>query len=274
MGADYPMVDLVHLICDSGTGDLAWAEIASAFTANLPPNVRLHMTSVKSFDTISTGFAVGQVGLAPTKLRPSNMVIFANTAPRKDRSDPKVNNEGEGLVYAKLKNGVHVVAVNSGFSLSFIRDDIAELWSTDALEEGSQFRSRDFFPRIVHSVVAEDFSFMKTRLDAEVLIPLPPPSAVAYIDSFGNLKTTVRSGDDIVNSIPAGTRLKVRIGNVIRAATVATGSFNVLEGDLAFAPGSSGYERRYWELFTRGASAWDEFGHPTNGSKIFIEKTL
>lgn len=265
------MIDFIHLVCDWGTGDLAWAELVASFSVKLPGSVRLHLTSIKSFDTISTGFSVAQLGLAPEQLRPANLLVFANTAPRKDRKDPKINNEGEGLLYAHLKNGVHLIAVNSGFSLSFLRDDIAELWSTTAKSEGSQFRSRDFFPAVVHAAVAGDFSFKKNRLDSGQLIPVPPPSSVAYIDSFGNLKTTIRTGDPIVNAVSSGTRVRVRIGNIIRAATVASGSFNVMEGDLAFAPGSSGYDRRYWELFVRGSSAFDEFGHPTTGSKISIE---
>ena len=121
------MIDLVHLICDYAVGDLAWAELASVFASKLPTNVKTHMTSVKSFDTIETGFCVGQVSLAPLELRPKHLLVFSNTAPRKDLIDPKLNNEGEGLVYAKLKNGVELVAVNSGFSLSFVREDIAEL---------------------------------------------------------------------------------------------------------------------------------------------------
>lgn len=265
------MVELIHLICDWGNGDLAWAELTSALAAKLPSSVRLHMTSIKSFDTISTGFAVAQVGLAPLELRPAKMLVFANTAPRKDHSDPKIDNEGEGLLYAKLNNGVDLIAVNSGFSLSFLRDEIVELWSTNAQEQGSQFRSRDFFPEIVHAAVAGDYSFRRTKLDASQLVPTPPPSSIAFVDSFGNLKTTIRSGDPLVSSVAAGARLRVRIGSVIRAATVATGMFNVMEGDLAFAPGSSGQERRYWELFSRGGSAWDEFGHPTAGSKVSIK---
>jgi hypothetical protein len=45
----------------------------------------------------------------------------------------------------------------------------------------------------------------------------------------------------------------------------------VMEGDLAFAPGSSGHDNRYWELFTRSGSAWDEFANPPTGSVIHIE---
>jgi hypothetical protein len=265
------MIDFIHFVCDYGIGDLAWAELISAFSAKLPGTVRIQQTAIKSFDTISTGFSVAQISLAPKDLRPPNLLVFANTAPRKDQKDPKLNNEGEGLLYALLNNGVHLVAVNSGFSLSFLRNEITELWSTTAQSEGSQFRSRDFFPAVVHAAVAGDFSFKKNRLDAAKLIPIPPPHSVAYIDSFGNLKTTIRTGDAIVNAVSPGMRVRVRIGNTIRTATVATGSFNVMEGDLAFAPGSSGYDRRFWELFVRGSSAFDEFGNPTTGTKITIE---
>lgn len=265
------MIDFVHLICDFAPGDLAWAEVTSAITSQLPPHVGYHMTSVKSFDTIATGFVLAQLGMAPAEVRPANLTVFANCAPRKDRSAPKINNEGEGLLYAKLKNGVFVAAVNSGYSLSFIADEIAELWSTNASAEGSQFRSRDFFPRIVHNIFAGDFSFRKNKLEVLGLIPTPPLQVVAYIDSFGNLKTTIRTTDAAVSLMKSGTRVKIKIGNIVRAATIATGMFNVMEGDMAFAPGSSGYENRYWELFVRGSSAFDEFGQPPTGSEITIE---
>jgi S-adenosylmethionine hydrolase len=250
---------------------MAWAEICSVFTANLEAHVKMHLTAVRSFDTIATGFVLAQLSLAEEQHRPKGMLVFANTAPRKDRHTPKVNNEGEGLLFAKLKNGVFVVAVNSGYSLSFIMPEIAELWSTNAEEHGSQFRSRDFFPRIVRCIAIEDFSCLQHRLDPENTIPEVPPNIVAYIDSFGNLKTTFRSGDKLVSPLSSGMRVKIKIGGIVRAATVATGSFNVMEGDLAFAPGSSGQDRRYWELFTRGGSASEEFHHPAAGSEISIE---
>ncbi len=267
------MIDFIHLICDYAPGDMAWAEICSVFTANLEPHVKMHLTSVRSFDTIATGFVLAQVSLAEEQHRPKRMLVFANTAPRKDRHTPKINNEGEGLLFAKLKNGVSVVAVNSGYSLSFIVPSIAELWSTNAEEHGSQFRSRDFFPRIVRCVAVGDLTCLQHRLDPENTIPEAPPNIVAYIDSFGNLKTTIRTGDQLVAPLSSGMRVKVKIGSIIRAATVATGSFNVMEGDLAFAPGSSGQDRRYWELFTRGGSASEEFHHPAAGSEITIETT-
>ena len=261
----------IHVICDYATGDLAWAEVNSALIARLPADVSLHCTSVGSFDTISTGFVVAQLSLASAELRPKNMIVFANCAPRRDKIEARSNNAGEGLLLGILKNGVQVLAVNSGYSMSFIADDLAELWTVDCEEEGSQFRSRDFFPRALARLVRQESNFKLAKLAASEVVREYPEEVIAYIDSFGNLKTTIRAGDSCISELKAGDRIKVRIGTVARTATVATGSFNVMEGDLAFAPGSSGHERRFWEFFQRGGSAAAEFGHPHVGSNILVE---
>ncbi len=267
------MTRLLHLICDYGPGDMAWAEVTSAFLRNLPDGVRLLNTTVPAFDTIATGFLLAQLGLSDPSLRPADLFIFANTAPRKDNLRARQNNEGEGLLFLTMKNGVPIVAVNSGYSLSFILPEIQEIWSTHVEEAGSQFRSRDFFPQVVGKAVKGEFDFLNHRLDPREVVPPLPESVVTYVDSFGNIKTSIRQGDDIVTNLNPGDRVKVTINGFIRAATVATGSFNIMEGDLAFAPGSSGHSKRYWEIFKRGGSAFDDFGHPTGGSHIELLNT-
>ena len=97
------------------------------------------------------------------------MLVFANTAPRKDRTSARKNNAGEGLVYGVLRNGVELIAVNSGHSLSFVRDDLVELCETIAPDKGSQFRSRDFFPQIVAMVAKGDYDFK--RQEARPALP-------------------------------------------------------------------------------------------------------
>lgn len=261
----------IHVICDYAPGDLAWAEVNSAMMAQMPDDVGLYCTSVGSFDTISTGFVVGQLSLSKAELRPENMIIFANCAPRRDKKEARSNNAGEGLLLAMLKNGVQVLAVNSGYSMSFIREQVEELWTVDCQEEGSQFRSRDFFPTALARLLKNDAALKISKLEAKDVIRDYPEEVIAYIDSFGNLKTTIRADHSLISSLKPGERVKVRIGTVARTATVATGSFNVMEGDLAFAPGSSGHDNRFWEFFQRGGSASAEFGHPHVGSNIVIE---
>lgn len=265
------MTTYVHLICDYMPGDLAWSEVISAFWARLPHDVKLHVTAVGAFDTIATGFSLAQLCLADRDLRPENLMVFANCAPRKDLTDARRYNEGEGLLFAQLNNGVEVLAVNSGYSLSFITAEIKELYSTTAREHGSQFRSRDFFPQLVGLACKHDYSFKGKRMDPKATIPKAPDEVIGYIDCFGNIKTTYRSDDAKIAALPAGGRIKVTIGSAVRTATVSTGIFNVMEGDLAFAPGSSGHDKRYWELFKRGGSAWREFMQPTTGTKVLLE---
>jgi len=263
------MTAFVHVICDYAAGDLAWAEVMAAVTAHLPSAARFHMTCVHSFETVATGFVLGQLSLADEELRPRETIVFANCAPRKDLRHARTNNEGEGILYGVLNNGVRVLAVNSGYSLSFVKNELVELWSVLVDDRGSQFRSRDFYPKVLGALVRGE-SIQNHKLDPADVIPNVPADVIGYIDSFGNLKTTFRNGDTGMDLFKPGERVKVTIGGVIRTATVATGSFNVMEGDLAFAPGSSGHDRRYWEFFQRGGSAWHEFGKPAVGARITI----
>ncbi|MBU6452209.1 MAG: SAM-dependent chlorinase/fluorinase [Cyanobacteria bacterium REEB67] len=264
------MSAFIHLVCDYAMGDMAWAEVMASLAGKLHDDTRMHFSCVHPFDTVATGFVVAQLALTPKTLRPQNLLVFANTAPRKDRKEARSNNEGEGLLFATLKNGVQVLAVNSGYSLAFVRDEIQELWSTNVEEGGSQFRSRDYFPLAVSKASRGDFSFIVHKLAINETICQPPAEVIGYVDSFGNIKTTLRQGDARVDGLTPGMRVKISIGQHVSTATVATGSFNVLEGDLAFAPGSSGHERRFWELFKRGGSAADEFGQPLPGAPIRI----
>ena len=118
------MNKLVHVVADYAPGDLAFAEIVSALAHHLPNDFKWHLTSIHSFDTVSTGFVVGQLGMQSPGLRPTETIIYANCAPRKDRKEARQNNEGEGFVYGVLRNGAKVLAVNSGYSLSFVRRDL------------------------------------------------------------------------------------------------------------------------------------------------------
>ncbi len=264
------MQKLIHMVMDYAPGDLACAEVVSALAAQIPGDYHWHITSVKSFDTVSTGFVVAQLGNQSEALRPSDTIIYANCAPRKDRREARTNNEGEGFLYGVLKSGVKVMAVNSGYSLSFVREDLAELWKITVDTGGSQFRSRDNFPQLVGRAARGQIDFLVEKLSPTDVIPPPPPAAVGYIDSFGNLKTTMRDGAVELKGLEPGQRVMVSINDVEMAVTVASGSFNVQEGDIALSPGSSGHGCKYWEIFQRGGSAWQTYRKPRPGSHISI----
>jgi hypothetical protein len=228
---------------------------------------------VGSFDTLGTGFIVAQLGLQDEHRRPKDTIIYANCAPRRDLSNARHDNEGERFSYGVLSNGVPILVVNAGHSLSFVRDEFKELWTVKVDRGGSQFRSRDNFPPIVGKVAHGVIDFKGEAIDPAT-IPAPPDGVIAYIDSFGNLKTTYRQGSPELARLTAGQKLRLTIGSITRTAMVSDGSFNVQEGEIAFAPGSSGHQRRFWEIFKRGGSAWGDFGNPPVGSRIVLGSSL
>lgn len=257
---------LVHLVADYGPGDLAAAEVRSRLALALP-GADVSYVPVGPFDTVAAGFCVAQLALGGG---PPDTLVFHNVAPRQDDDDPRPDNDGEPLVMARLANAVLVVGVAAGSTFSFVRDEVDELHEVAVPATSSQFRSRDAFPALLPRLLAGDASVLGRRLDPALLPPVPD-RAVAYVDGYGNLKTTWRQP-------PAepGTRVRVRVGAVERDATVGGGTFAVPAGELSFAPGSSGWttrtgqELRWCELLARGGSAAALFGGPVPGTAVEV----
>lgn len=134
----------ISLIADYGTGDPAFSEVTQRLSMGIP-QAQINLLSVPPFSTLATGFWIAQLGLNPG---PAERLIYHNCAPRQDDLEARQNNEGEGLTYALLNNGVKVVGVNAGFTLSFIKHHAQVLQVVNVSRGGSQFRSRDVFPRL------------------------------------------------------------------------------------------------------------------------------
>ena len=259
---------LVHIVADYGQGDLAFAEVVQRIKLHLP-DAEPVLTPVPPFSTLAAGFCVAQLGLNPA---PPGTIIYHNVAPREDDEEARTGNEGERLAFALLPTGVRVVGVNAGYAFSFVCDAAEELRWASVDAEGSQFRSRDLFPRAAAGIASGRPDSLAEELKPSN-VPEVPVSRVAYVDGYGNVKTTIRSG---AGNLPSGSVARVRIGNAQVEARVSDGSFEVEEGNLAFAPGSSGWtaqgrEIAWIELFLRGGSAWEEFGRPPVGSKLEVE---
>ncbi len=261
-----PQFMFISLIADYGTGDPAFAEVRQRLLAGIP-QAQIYELSVPPFSTLATGFWIAQLGLNPG---PANRLIYHNCAPRKDDLEARQNNEGEGLTYALLPNGVKVVGVNAGYTLSFIKQYAKELHVIDVARGGSQFRSRDVFPPAAAAIAQDDFSVLGAAIAPEQ-IPDLPLDRVAWIDGYGNIKTTIPAHS--LNLQPQ-SKIVIRIGDIVSDAIYSDGSFRVPEGTLAFAPGSSGWTDpngeplRWMELFLRGGNAWARFGQPKVNAQI------
>jgi S-adenosylmethionine hydrolase len=102
-------------------------------------------------------------------------------------------------------------------------------------------------------------------------IPDVPSNCIAYIDGYGNLKTTIKYDASKGDS---GHKVRLQIGEKEQDAIASDGSFAVESGQLAFAPGSSGWtnaqgeQTRWMEAFLRGGNAWESFGRPAIGTPI------
>lgn len=256
---------LIQLIADYGVGDPAFGEVMQKLTL-LDRSIRIVVTSVPPFSTLATGFWTAQYALVNPV---PGMVIYTNTAPRKDNKESRDGNEGEPLVYAELKNGVRVVGVNAGFCFSFVKQYIRTLCTVNVANKGSQFRSRDYFPEAVIGITRGEKEFIGKKFSISV-IPDVPARRIAWIDGYGNMKTTMRVSD--MKGYRSGQPLLVTLeGGMKRTAWYSDGTFNVREGELAFAPGSSGGSDRFMELFLRGLSAWKELGKPDIEAEFSVE---
>lgn len=265
------MQPFLHVIADYGVADPAFGEVLQRIQGSVATlNPFIHTTSVAFSDTIAGGFWIYQYALGKTK---NPLFIYSNVAPRKVQRAAMKNNAGEGLKYGKLANGTEIVAVNSEYIFSFVKPLLQEFKEVNVSNQGTQFRSRDNYPKIVSDIMhgsrealAEDMSLS--------LIPDVPKSRVAWIDGYGNIKTTIRKSEV---KFSAGSKVRIEINGVIWTGIVADGSFSVSHGELAFSPGSSGYEDPFMEIFLRrhivkDVSASDVFNHPVNGSEIKISE--
>lgn len=259
----------ISLIADYGTGDPAFAEVKQRLLTGIP-NAQIHELSVPPFSTLATGFWIAQLGLNPG---PAERLIYHNCAPRQDDPEARRDNEGEGLTYALLPNGVKVVGVNAGYTLSFIKNQAKQLSSINVSRGGSQFRSRDVFPPPAAAIAQNDLSVLGNPLDP-AQIPDVPLDRVAWVDGYGNIKTTIPAHS---LTLEPETKIVIRIGDIVSDAIYSDGSFRVPEGTLAFAPGSSGWPNltgadeppiRWMELFLRGGNAWARFGKPKVNQQV------
>ncbi|MBD2093974.1 SAM-dependent chlorinase/fluorinase [Trichocoleus sp. FACHB-591] len=263
---------LIHIIADYGQGDLAFAEVVQRIRLYLPDAEPI-LTPVPAFSTLAAGFCVAQLGLNEA---PAGTIIYHNVAPRQDDEQARTENAGERLAFARLPNGVRVMGVNAGHAFSFVRDAAAELCWAAVAAEGSQFRSRDLFPQAAAAIALGQPEALDDVLEPTD-IPDIPENCIAYIDGYGNLKTTIKQSD---RKAEVGSAISVRIGDTEQTAIASDGSFAVEPGQIAFAPGSSGWtdsagqETQWMELFLRGHSAWEAFGRPAVGSQIQIRERI
>ena len=262
----------ITIIADYGTGDLAFQEVKQRL--RLIPQVaaaQVDQLSVPAFNTIATGFALGQLANKAGELGP-RMIYYVNTAPRKDDLQSREKNAGERFVYARMHNGAQILAVNSGYSLSFVKANAEKLCVLKVSDRGSQFRSRDVFPEALKHLMAGNQDVFGEDVD----VPDMPECVVGFIDGYGNVKTTIRKSSI---GYKKGRQLQITINGETHTVIAGQGIFDIPDGAYVLAPGSSGWQTsqygeddHFMEIVRRGGSAARSFGYPAPGSAITIEE--
>lgn len=260
---------LVYVIADYGDlHDLAFAEVTQKLYTELQGrDAHISAFAVPAFDTVATGFVLAQTAIN-SKLGEKHK-FYVNTAPRKDDLTPRVKNSGEGLAYVKLANGVEIVAVNSGHSLSFVKEAAVEMREIHCAKDGSQFRSRDVFPPAFGLIARGDYSQLGE--DIRDAVPDFPKNVVCYTDGYGNMKCSV---DPSVLDGLKGKDVTLDINGRTQIARVAEGIFGVADGQFCLSGGSSGWTLpdgktvSFSEVIQRGGNAAKTFGKPPGGIDI------
>lgn len=260
---------LVYVVADYGElHDLAFAEVTQKLYSELNDlDARIRCYSVPPFDTYATGFVLGQ--LAINSSLGSQQKFFVNTAPRKDDLMPRVRNAGEGFAYVRLFNGIELCVVNSGYSLAYIKNAAVEIRHINCSAEGSQFRSRDIFPKAFGKIMHGDYSELGE--DISEIVPDLPERVISYTDGYGNMK--ISFNPELLKPM-MGKDIVLDINGRKRVAKVTEGIFGVSDGQLCLAPGSSGWTLengenvRFSEVVLRGGSAAKEFGKPPGGIPV------
>jgi hypothetical protein len=264
---------LLHSIHDYVGGGMEFGEITNRLHYYLhePHKIRIHDTSVPPLDTMAIGFVTAQYAYAPFV---GKMYIYGNAAPRRGSTKAKKKNSDNGIKYARLKNGVEIINVDSEYAFGFVKNDIVEFRNIDCPNQGSQFRSRDLFPERVAKLINGDRSILTDELDVAD-IPDIPSNLVAWTDGFGNIKTTMRKSDLERLGHKVGQSVQVILQGVSMVGVIALGGFTVDRGMLAINAGSSGYDDPYIELFLRvhqmsEKTAAVRFDYPPGGTAFEI----
>jgi hypothetical protein len=128
----------IRLMADYGaSGDLAFSEVEDRLHNQIKPiqaekfeqgeflSYHIEVTPVRAFSSVENAFLTAQ--LAINSPLGSDLIIYNNVAPRKDDLTARQKNAGEPFIYLKLKNGVQVITVNSGFSATLLKPFADEL---------------------------------------------------------------------------------------------------------------------------------------------------
>jgi hypothetical protein len=253
------MSRLIHLVADYGPGDLTYSELVQKLALAVPDALVLP-TQVAAGDTMAAGFCVAELALTEG---PEDRIVLHDVG-----SDAAQDDQ---LCGGHTRGGVAIIGPHVGWSWSFVVDELCSLCHLDVRVDSPRSRARGRLPFAVSHVAKRHPHAICDNMPRSSVPPVPE-RAVAYVDGYGNVETTMAEPPAAV-----GTALFVRIGRVSARAIVADRGSVVAAGELAMATGSAGWQtraggrRNFVELSVGGGSAAERFALPLSGAEICLQ---
>lgn len=268
------------IISDWADDRLARQEFRSAVEGFLKDPLSPNITYVSTTpSTIHTSFVTAQIVEVEERLgRPHETIIFQNTDPRLPTDENARQGKGAEFVVIRLLSGIFICGPNAKYDFSLIKDKIEKIYLYHGLSNEGQFRSRDRYSRVSAHLMDQLEDELELDEVSKDIIPEVPGYHIGHIDSYGNLKTTIRKSD-FKGRYEYGDLVKIRLNKIEKKALYVQGLFNGEIGELVIYPGSSGpindpyLEISSWEQFQKDVE-WTtgvfEFNNPKPGMKVDI----
>ena len=244
---------------------LVCQEIRASVEGSLKDPTGVRISFIHSTpSTIHTAFLLNQLVITEERYGvPSETVFFVNTDPRLEKNTEIKEAEGSKGVIMKLASGLYITGPNAGYCFAMIKDKIEILYTYEPLVKGSQFRSRDNYPR----VIAHLMDYLEQDLEMDTIDRANVPELrgfyVGHVDNYGNIKTTITK-EDLKGKYELGDLVKPRINGIQKDARYVDNLFGGAVGELVMYPGSSGTpDNPFMEI-----SAWSHFSNGPAGQVV------
>jgi len=210
-------------------------------------------------------------------------VIMVNVAPRHGVAKKHANGTpfgmiqvGEATVFASVDGNTLRLIKQLKPDLSLCIYDIPEvvphLTEDVELQQkiiSTQFRSFEFLPRVAKAVMMDGRSLPGNQVSLADHCGENSLDVVAFVDCFGNLKTTILPED---LNFECGQFVKLEVGATVEDVMCYSRLKDIPNDELGLTIGSSGLgKHRFMELMVQGKSAAAKFGAKVGTSVRLIK---
>ena len=206
-------------IADFADDSFACQEIRTIIEGYLKSSENPNISFVSSsLSTINTAFILSCIIEIEEKYgRPGHSIIFQSTNQEIQTQIHAQNTKKADFLVIKLMSGIYICGPNVGYDFSLIKDKIDQAFVYKGLNKQGQFNLLAFYSRICAHLMDE----MEDELDLEEvnadIIPNLKGYYIGYIDSYGDIKTTI-TYEDFEGKYEFGDIVKLKINNIEKKA--------------------------------------------------------